>query len=197
MMPLDSSVAGSSQEGCSVEAVRFDRLTRSLVSVSRRRLFASIPVLGLAIARLAPAVDARQRQRKNRLKPLRLNFYGCVDVGKACRGRNALCCSNICQGDAPKRGKRDKSKCVAHHVGGCTADQDSCAGAAAFCGTFGFCARTTGQASFCAVALPGGFICMDCRTDADCEPALGPGAACNVCAGCSATADTLCAAPGV
>jgi hypothetical protein len=181
-----------------VDAVRFDRLTRSVGKVaSRRRLLAGMTVLGLASARLVPVVDAGKRKRKSRSKPLRFNTYGCVDVGKPCRGRNEYCCSNICEGPNPKRGKRDKSKCVAHHVGGCTADQDSCAAGPFFCNFFGYCMRSTGKASFCAFGLPGGAICMDCRTDADCEPVFGRGAACSVCPGCSATSDTYCVAPGV
>jgi hypothetical protein len=181
-----------------VDAVRFDRLTCSVSEVaSRRRLLAGLSVLGFAPTRLVHLVDARKRERKNRSKPLRFNLYGCVDVGKPCRGRNEYCCSNICEGPNPKRGKRDKSKCVAHHLGGCMADQDSCAGVPFSCGTLGYCTRTTGKASFCAVALPGGAICMECRTDADCEPVLGRGAACIVCLRCSATSDTYCVAPGV
>lgn len=181
-----------------MDGVRFDRLTRSVGDVaSRRRLLAGMTVLGLASAHRIPVVDAGKRERKNRSKPLRFNLYGCVDVGKPCRGRTDYCCSNICQGPNPKRGKRDKSKCVAHDVGGCTAAQDSCTGSMDFCGILGICLRTTGKASFCAYALPGGGGCMDCRTDADCELALGPRAACLVCPGCSATANTYCSLPGL
>jgi hypothetical protein len=181
-----------------VDAVRFDRLTRYVGEVaSRRRLLAGMTMLGLASARFGPMVDARKRERKNRSKPLRFNMYGCVDIGKPCSGRNDYCCSNICVGPNPKRGKRDESKCVAHHVGGCTADQDSCAAGPFFCGTLGICMRTTGKAGFCAYALPGGAICMNCRTDADCEPVFGRRSACTVCPGCSATSDTYCVAPGV
>ena len=27
-----------------------------------------------------------------------LNAYGCIDIGKPCRGKDAICCSAICQG---------------------------------------------------------------------------------------------------
>ncbi len=138
-------------------------------ATSRRDVLHGIAVLapGL-VGLLAEPAEAGKKRRAPQL-----NEFGCVDVGKGCRGKDELCCSGICQGKAPKRGKRDRSKCVAHNTGGCLPGQET---VATPCGTGGFCARTTGNAGFCLMPATG--ICTNCRKDAECEAALGPGAAC-------------------
>jgi hypothetical protein len=153
---------------------------------SRRALLGGallIPVGGRGVS------DASAK--KYRRKPVVLNLYGCVDVGNACRGNDDLCCSGICQGKKPKRGKRDKSRCVAHHVDICQPGQKSlrCGGSDetfVFCtlpnGETGLCERTTGNASYCAGSH---VVCESCAKDADCLALCGPGAACITCSGCA------------
>jgi hypothetical protein len=175
-----------------MDGSRFDRLTRSLaMAVSRRALLASLSALGLSVIPFPGAVDARKR-RKRKPEP---NKYGCLDVGKACRGNDNKCCSGICKGKKPKKGERDKSSCVGHDADGCQAGQDVCAGAYASCGGGGpgvGCYRTTGKASFCAL----GTACQACRNDADCEElGYGKGAACLVCPALCPVEGTLCGTP--
>ncbi|MGH2616808.1 MAG: hypothetical protein ACRDJC_16355 [Thermomicrobiales bacterium] len=176
-----------------MDASRFDRLTRSLAAASSRRLLLrGLAALGLAVG----SVPAVARAKKRRKKP-QLNAFGCVDVGGACRGNDALCCSGICQGKKPKKGKKDRSRCVAHNVGGCTIGQDVCLGVASTCGTVegSSCFRTTGKASFCGVRDQSD--CVDCTKDTDCEAAFGQGAACLVCDDCiMVSGNTACIAPG-
>jgi hypothetical protein len=163
----------------------FDQVARRLAtSFSRRGLWgiATGTALGAVVARLPLAADAKKRKRRNKgkRKPgLQRNGFGCVDIGKPCRGNNANCCSGICDGEKPKKGKKDTSRCVAHNVGECQADQDVCRGIGAACGDGGACFRTTGNASFCG----DGGQCVACQKDADCE-AMGflAGAACVDCA---------------
>jgi hypothetical protein len=161
-----------------MDAMLFDRLTRLLIAGTSRRtlLRLATAALGLAVARVPATVGAKG---KNKKKP-KLNEYGCVNVGGKCRGKDALCCSGICQGKKPKKGKRDKSKCVAHNASTCQAGQISCAGPPVACGDNGFCLQTTGKASFCG-AFSG--ACADCTKDTDCEATAGEGAACIVCPG--------------
>jgi hypothetical protein len=171
---------------------RFDRLTRALAgAVSRRALHAGFAlVLGLSVSdRLGLA---RAKNKNNKKKP-RFNDFGCLDVGKKCNGKNSRCCSNVCQGKKPKEGKKDKSRCVAHSVGGCQPGEDSCAGVDEACGTGGLCFRTTGKAGFCGAAV----TCMVCRKDTDCHAAQGAGAACVVCESCIAVdgSRTACTPP--
>jgi hypothetical protein len=178
-----------------VDAARFDAVARSLVSSASRRA-AITALVGIALTLLRPGghretADARRRRHKHKKKPLERNEFGCVDVGKACRGEDANCCSGICQGHKPKKGKKDRSKCVAHNTGGCQAEQDSCDGSVDLCGTGGFCYRTTGNASFCG----GGGPCTTCTKDADCVAGLGSGAACVVCAYCDSISDGRTCAP--
>ena len=155
-----------------MEASRFDDLTRSLTThPSRRRLvrgFAAVSLAQLTLLRPA-AEDGAARKRKNKVKR---NTYGCVDVGEKCYGKDARCCSGICNGN----GKR--SKCAAHNVGGCTPNANSCLGSVP-CGVGGECYRTTGKAGFC--AKPGLCDCDPCTKDTDCEAQFGEGAACIVC----------------
>jgi hypothetical protein len=162
-----------------MDATNFDRMTRRVsAAVSRRQTLGALAVatIGLASAGLPGARSARKKRKKaNGPKP---NQYGCLDIGKACRGNGELCCSGICQGQKPKKGKKDTSACVAHHVSDCEAGQDYCVAANTACGAAGNCFQTTGKASFCGLA---GAPCRVCGKDADCELVYGPGAACVVC----------------
>jgi hypothetical protein len=176
-----------------VNATLFDRLTRTFAgSTSRRdiiRGLASALGLGLTAAASPGGADAKKKKRKKN-KPKK-NEFGCLDVGKKCNGKNSKCCSGICKGKRPKKGKKDKSKCIAHNVGSCQADQDACSQSDIPCGTAAICFRTTGKASFCA-ALEAA-QCFPCTKDADCQEGCGPDAACIVCAECGLTGNTACA----
>lgn len=178
-----------------MDAPRFDRWTRSLTDTASRRSVLGLAgaALGLAVTRFPGIATAKKKHKKKSPKKLTRNSFGCVDVGKACRGKDANCCSGICQGKKPKKGQKDTSKCVAHNVLGCQVEQDQCAGAPAQCGTsqFGLCYRTTGNAGYCGV--DGG--CLACQTDADCVAynGFGQDAACVVCADeCAPTGGTAC-----
>lgn len=167
----------------------FDILARRLTAdLPRRSLILSALSVGvLRRAGIPGPAAAKKRRRKLRNKKVRLNDFGCVNVGGACRGNDANCCSGICEG---KNAKKDKSRCVPHNVGICQPGQDDCAGVQVACGENAFCLRTTGDASFC-----GGLgKCFACTRDPDCEPLFGPGAACSVCADCES--GTICNAAG-
>jgi hypothetical protein len=175
-----------------MNAPRFDRWTRSLTGTASRRSLLGFgsAALGLA-ATQAPGITAAKK--KKRKKPS-LNAFGCLNVGQACRGDSDSCCSGICQGKKPKRGKKDKSRCIAHNVGTCQAAQDACQVTPVACGSNAACFQTTGQASFCADALNG--ACANCREDRDCQAVYGADAACIVCASCPETSGTACLAAG-
>jgi hypothetical protein len=179
-----------------METQRFDTLTRQLNTdgSSRRGLLRGLAAtaLGLAAVRFPGAVTAR---RKRKGKTPRVNAFGCLNVGQKCGGASGLCCSGICQGKKPKKGKPDKRRCVAHNALDCQAAADSCAGDAVPCGTAGACTLTTGAASFCSATGDG--ACAACQTDADCEASRGPGAACIVCPGNCPDTATACFAAGV
>jgi hypothetical protein len=175
---------------------RFDLLIRSrFTGRSRRSVFAGLASGLSAILPLACGgeVAARKKRKNTRKKPLRRNSFGCVNVGGTCRGNSANCCSGICQGKKPRKGKKDRSRCVAHNALDCPAGADFCQGDDDFCGTgFGRCYQTTGQASFCGSA----WACIACTKDTDCEPVAGVGAACIVCpTGCPQTGTNCAAAP--
>jgi hypothetical protein len=127
---------------------------------------------------------------KNRRHKPKKNEFGCLNVGKPCNGKNHKCCSGICKGKRPKKGKKDKSKCVAHNVAGCQVGQDGCLNLDAACGIAGLCYRTTGKAGFCGTSGS----CTGCKKDTECEAEHGPGAACVVCPGCPTDPETLCIA---
>jgi hypothetical protein len=168
-----------------MDATHFDRLTRTIPALlSRRGILRGIgsAALGLGLARVPGTATAKN-------KKLKRNGYGCVDVGNACRGNDANCCSGICQGKKPKRGEKDKSVCVAHNARTCTNGQDSCLQGNITCGTMGICLQTTGKAEYCGKAG----ACAVCTKDADCEATKGPGAACAICAAsCAGTGGTAC-----
>jgi hypothetical protein len=176
-----------------MDARRFDAWTQQLpVNPLPRRLAlqASAGVgLGVLATRLPLLADARKHHKKGkkRKKKLQFNAFGCVDVGKPCRGSDDNCCSGICEGT---NGKKDHSRCAPHNVGVCQSGQDDCAGVQVACGKDALCLRTTGNASFCA----GLGQCASCTRDPDCEPLFGPGAACSVCAGCET--GTICNSAG-
>src|SRR5688572_5629374 len=115
---------------------RFDGLTRALsAAASRRGIGRALAggglgtILGSAFGALT--VDAKKKRhkknkkRKKRSKP-NFNQYGCLEIGQPCRGHSTRCCSGICQGAAPKQGKKDTSTCVAHDAGVCFPDTDTC-----------------------------------------------------------------------
>jgi hypothetical protein len=172
---------------------------RSLPSIpSRRDVLRGLvgAGLGLSAARLPKVVAAKKKRRKNR-KPRR-NAFGCVNVGKPCRGDDRLCCSGICEGETPKQGKKDTSRCVAHDASTCQAGQRPqgvCGGTSdvtckTSTGTTGLCSTTTGNAPYCGEEE----YCHACKKDADCRPFCGAAAACVQCAGCP-QGGTACASP--
>jgi hypothetical protein len=121
-------------------------------------------------------VEARKKKKKRKQK-LKRNAFGCVDVGQACRGNDANCCSGHCEGPAPKKGKKDTSTCVVGKVQ---------------CELDGICFRTTGNASFCGKSAE----CTACTNDADCDAeGFGPGAACIACISCDKDGGTACVPP--
>jgi hypothetical protein len=178
-----------------MEGTRFDFLARTMAEHSRRRLLTGLAgALGLAAVSVPGGDAGKGKKKKSKLKR---NTFGCVDVGKPCRGNNANCCSGICNGKKPKKGKKDRSRCVAHHTGVCQPGLDACKGVDATCGTGGICLETIGKASFC--GDPDTDACVACTRDADCEALLGAGAACVYCAAvCPMTQGRVCllAAPG-
>ena len=154
-------------------------LGRAVLGTSSRRLLPD----GLASLVLASAVLPETATAKKRGKKLKFNAFGCVNVGGKCHGQDAACCSGICQGKKPKKGKRDKRRCVAHDTGDCAPGQGTCKGpisCTTSTGDNGFCYATTGNAGFCGLSGP----CSGCRRDTDCHELWGPSAACLVCAGC-------------
>jgi hypothetical protein len=188
-----------------MDASRFDYLARSLTDIpSRRGLLSGLAAtaIGLAAVRFFGGVEARKnhhnrkkrhKKKHNRKKKpnLILNAFGCVDVGGACAGNSANCCSGVCQGTKPKDGQQDTSGCLAHDVQECQDGDDFCAAGDPLCGTSGHCFRTTGAASFCGRKGD----CAFCAKDADCEADFGPGAACVLCATCGVTNNTTCVPP--
>lgn len=171
-----------------MDATLFDRLTRSLFSGSSRRgvVLSMGAVLGLGATHIKDAAGAKK-------KKLKMNQYGCVDVGKPCRGKDSACCSGICQGKKPKKGQKDKSRCVAHDTRGCSVVHDSCGPGDDFCTAsdgyeFAKCFHTTGNAGHCSL----GAACLPCTRDTDCVDACGQGAACVVCPGACIGSETMC-----
>ena len=186
---------------------RFDALARSLAAVSsRRRTLAA--VLGSLVTAGALPTGAKKGKKKPKL-----NAFGCLDVGKACGGKSGKCCSGICQGKKPKKGKKDKSKCVAHNTGGCTPERSTCVtgNQSSLCGPQSVCLATTGNAGFCAAGMSFSqeANCRPCSKDQDCEAAgFGQGSACvlinqgfcavpeSTCAGINGSSGTACLPPG-
>jgi hypothetical protein len=153
--------------------------------------------LGLGALRLPDVVAAgsAHHKHKNRNKDGRRtkhkkavqvapqpNEFGCLSVGQPCAGDSTLCCSGVCEGEAPKKGKSDTSVCTAHGQGTCVQETpDFCSAPdaqEAVCNSsICACLTTTGGSNFCAELNAS--RCAVCKRDADCE-LLGfpPGSAC-------------------
>jgi hypothetical protein len=192
-----------------MDGSQFDTLIRSLTT-SRRSLLGGASALaggwlGVANTEARNKRKKKQKGKKNSRK-LVLNQYGCVDAGQACRGNNSLCCSGICEGAAPRKGKPDQSRCVPHNAGVCTLQTNTCeVGVEVPCNPntpLSFCMATTGNAAFCADTSAGASThCRVCSKDTDCQGEFGAGAACIVLDGpctpvCVATGRTACLPAG-
>lgn len=175
-----------------MDGKRFDSLARTVGRRrSRRDAFQALTAAALtaAAARVGLATEPAAAQVTVERR------FNCAAVGEKCNGKDSNCCSGRCKGKGAKKGKRrkrdrrDKSKCVAHDQGSCTADQDTCAsGIRIACGggSGGGCLKTTGNASFCGQVQTGSkpprLQCFNCEEDLECEAAgFGRGAACVVC----------------
>jgi hypothetical protein len=162
-----------------MDAGHFDQITRLLTAGSSRRvaLRGLAATLGGSAARL-PMASARKRRGK-----LVRNAFGCVAVAGQCRGKDRVCCSGRCDGKKPRKGEKDRRRCVAHDTGGCRVGQRNqrCGGVDIQCrggaGLVGVCETTTGNAPYCA----SGYSCAPCATDEDCRSVCGPQAACLPC----------------
>jgi hypothetical protein len=177
--------------------VAVEDLARSCASATPRRAIlrhiAAVSGIGLATALRLPGAEAKKKRshHKHDKKPKK-NAFCCLDVGKACNGKDTNCCSGICDGKKPKHGEKDKSRCAAHNDGGCQPDLDACIlGVAIDRGTDGVCFQTTGRAGFCA---GGTGACTSCQKDTDREAlGFGPGSACVVCSlACPGATGTVC-----
>jgi hypothetical protein len=176
-----------------MDTERFDTLTRWLTeTLNRRGVLRGMAGLGLLAALTGERAGAKKRKR------LVFNQFGCVDVGQPCRGNDGNCCSGICDGRKPKKGKRDKSRCAGHDGTTCQAGQSGlgCGGAVVLpCTTSagvaaGQCQRTTGNAAYCV----GASVVATCSRDAECQTFFqNPDAACVVCS--EVLTGTLCAIP--
>jgi hypothetical protein len=156
-----------------MDAARFDALVRSLsLGSNRRRVLRGVAATVLGQVALVGVGIGGGQTAQGRKRKFKKNRFGCIDVGEKCYGRDGKCCSGICDGE----GRR--SRCVAHNVGGCAADDSSCPESIP-CGTDGECYRTTGKAGFCAQI--GTCDCHPCKKDKDCELEFGAGAACIIC----------------
>ena len=168
-------------------------------AVSRRAALTGLAAL-LAVGPLLGAREAEARKKhkhkkkKHRNKPEN-NAFGCLNVGQHCNGKDDKCCSGICDGKKPKKGKKDTSTCGGHDASTCQPGFDVCLGVIAQCSNGGACFTTTGSAPFCA---GGTGECTVCSRDADCVAAgFGALAACVVCnSGCPQTGGTVCFAAG-
>lgn len=171
-----------------------DRLARRLATALSRRHAAAL-FLSTAVSPLLRYTSGDAAKKRKRKKPKK-NEFGCLDVGKKCNGKDNKCCSGICKGKRPKKGKKDRSKCVAHNTSTCQVGEDTCLLDSIRCGTdpSSHCFRTTGKAGFCG-ALDSG-VCVACAKDKDCETDFGPGAACVACPDCGLAVTTACFAPG-
>jgi hypothetical protein len=207
---------------------RFATLTRDLAGgPNRRDLMRVLAGSGLAAvfgwSYSARQVDAKskshhktrgRKDKNNKNKrnenqqpppPLPFNEFGCLDIGQPCRGENANCCSGLCEGPAPQQSQSDTSQCVAHNIGVCAVDSDSCSSESSVsCDSANhaaFCVRTTGNAAFCGDFKAGvANLCRVCAKDTDCQAEFGAGAACldfgGLCTAiCASTGRTACVPP--
>jgi hypothetical protein len=172
----------------------FDRLTTTLSTGSSRRRVLRLSAAALGLGGVGQSVAKKKKKKKKKPTSLLFNSFGCVNVGGACRGNSDNCCSGICEGSKPKKGKKDTSRCVAHDQSTCVAGQRQapCGGVDVECeasnGLPGFCDTTTGNAGYCSISGD----CFACKKDKDCQSEFGEGAACIVCAGCEDTGGTGC-----
>lgn len=196
-----------------MESHHFDDLIRSLFA-SRRSLFTGTATLALGwFSSMDAGARTRHRKKRNHKKtpvpqPV-VNQFGCLDVGQPCLGDNSQCCSGVCEGEPPKKGKADTRTCAAHNAGDCTASRNRCTAldpGLAVCNPtsqFAACLVTTGSAPFCGTLFnfDATVNCQTCGKDADCL-ALGfpPGSACvqlggQFCNGCESTQNRACFPP--
>jgi hypothetical protein len=166
-----------------VDASLFDALARAFIQEpSRRGLLSGLGAAALSVSALRRPWSAEAK--KKRKKKLKKNEFGCVNVGGKCKGNSANCCSGICEGKKPKKGKKDKSRCVGHNESNCQVEDDACTGLPVGCtttaGVGGLCVLTTGNAPYCLADE----VCSPCTKDTDCVGVCGAGAACVVCDSC-------------
>jgi hypothetical protein len=173
-------------------------VTRTSIGVpSRREVLRGLLAAGVGALRLKEAAAARKK-RKRKPRP-KFNAFGCLNVGARCRGKDALCCSGICQGKKSKKGEKDRSECVGHDAATCLPGQQLavCGGAAdvactTSAGESGQCTTTTGNAPYCVEFG----TCFPCTRDLDCQAVCGPQAACTPCvAACGAEGGMACFGP--
>ena len=106
-----------------MNADRFDALARSLLTgVTRRRVAGGM--VAIVAGSFLPLGSAANKHKKK--TTLVRNQFGCVNVGGTCKGKDANCCSGICQGKKPKKGKKDTRRCVGHHEDACSPDRNFC-----------------------------------------------------------------------
>jgi hypothetical protein len=173
------------KRGTNVDLTRFNAVTETITNLpSRRDMLRSLAGAGIGLGALlgsafgAPDADAkktrRKKKRKKQPRPV-FNQFGCLGVGQPCKGDSTICCSGICAGSAPRKGRPDTRVCAAHDTGTCKQD-----GVLAPCNnrTNCGCFRTTAGSDVCAELFPPS-ACAACQRDADCL-ALGfpPGTAC-------------------
>jgi hypothetical protein len=201
-----------------MDHVRFDDITRSLgTPATRRGLVRLLTRSSLAVlagsAFGASHVDAKKKRHKKKKKaplpPPAFNQFGCLDVGQPCAGDSSQCCSGVCEGSPPKKGKADTRVCAAHNAGACTTSRNRCNSVdpgLAICNPnsqFAACLVTTGNAPFCGTLFnfDPAVTCQTCSKDADCLAVGFPsGSACvqlggTFCNGCEATQNRACLPP--
>ena len=99
-----------------MDQTSFNVVTRILSHLpTRRAVLRGLAGAGLGFnsLRLSQAVEAKKKHKKRnkrtkhtKTQPV-LNQYGCLDVGQPCKGDSTRCCSGICAGKKPKKGKPD------------------------------------------------------------------------------------------
>jgi hypothetical protein len=168
---------------------------------SRREVLIALFGVGIGVEALRIPNDAAAKKHRQsshgkshkhkksaKLVPETPNQFGCLGVGQLCGGDSSVCCSGVCEGDEPKKGKRDTRSCAAHGtgtcdqaaVGACDApevnEQLTCNG-----NPNCVCFLTTAGSNFCVDASVSNStdFCSNCHTDADCETQGFPrGSAC-------------------
>jgi hypothetical protein len=209
----------TSAEEFAVDADRLAAVIRSFSSLpSRRDLLRGFGAVGIGLgalrlphvaeARKKHKVSNKKRKKKQHTPPQPIfNRFDCAAIGQPCLGDNTLCCSGVCEGAAPVKGKPDTRVCAAHNAAVCTPESNMCTqGTSVFCNPnhpLSVCVLTTGDAGFCAdLTANGRGLCRICTKDTDCQAEFGAGAACVVLGSacstvCPATGGTACLPPGV